>query len=146
MADSLSLSTTYTGRVASVNDKGLRLDGHDAWYNVSKFAPPFELPERGQTVTVCIDSKGFLRSCVVVGTPNGAHAPQNGAPGHSAPIPPSTRETTITRLAVLKAAAEFAASKQESKSADVLKIAACWERWVLRSDDDTITYSGESAA
>jgi hypothetical protein len=49
------------------------------------------------------------------------------------------KDRTITRLAVLKAAAEFAASKQASSSADVLKIAACWEQWILREDNDADT-------
>ena len=48
------------------------------------------------------------------------------------PSTSSDRDQTITRLAVLKAAAEYAASRPESKSADVLKIAASWERWVNR--------------
>jgi hypothetical protein len=42
------------------------------------------------------------------------------------------RETTITRLACLKAAAEFGASRPDAKSADVLKIAETWEAWVSR--------------
>jgi hypothetical protein len=42
------------------------------------------------------------------------------------------RERTITRLAVLKAAAEFAATRPGATSADVLKIAEAWERWVNR--------------
>lgn len=125
----MSMSTTYTGRVASVNPKGLKLDGHDDWYNLSKFAPGVTLPERGQVVTVAIDSKGFLRSVELVDGP----AATNGT-SHA---PPATaqRETTITRLAVLKAAAEFGASRPELKSGEVLKIAESWERWVLRPSD-----------
>ena len=46
------------------------------------------------------------------------------------------RDTTITRLAVLKAAAEFAASRPQLKSGEVLKIAASWERWVNRDTGD----------
>jgi hypothetical protein len=33
---------------------------------------------------------------------------------------------------VLKAAAEFAASRPGATSADVLKVAETWETWVLR--------------
>lgn len=127
----LSLSSTFTGRVVSVNERGLRLDGHDGWYNVSKFAPDVVLPERGAVVTVAVDSKGFLRTCDVVDS-----LPPRVAGGSDAPSP-STKDRTITRLAVLKAAAEYAASKPQSASGDVLKIAAAWERWVLRSDDLT---------
>ena len=145
-----SLSSTFTGVVVSVNERGLRLDGHESWLNLSKFAPSVVLPERGATVTVAVDSKGFLRSCELVeaahatpfqggniarcahdvghGVASSASAAQNAASGQN-------RDRTITRLAVLKAAAEYASSKPQSSSADVLKIAASWERWVLRSDD-----------
>lgn len=127
----MSLSSTYTGIVAAVNLKGLRLDGHEDWFNVSRFAPGVVLPERGQTVTVAVDSKGFLRSCELVG------APARIAGGSSEPTSsaPSTKDRTITRLAVLKAAAEFGASRPELKSGDVLRIAESWERWVNRGDD-----------
>lgn len=56
--------------------------------------------------------------------------PQNRA----APEPASGhyRDRTITRLAVLKAAAEFAAARPQLKSGDVLSIAASWERWINR--------------
>jgi hypothetical protein len=126
----MSMSSQFTGRVVSVNPKGLKLDGHDDWFNVSRFAEGVVLPERGETVTVTLDKSGFLRAVDVVGAlPRVA--------GGSDAVTPSAKDRTITRLAVLKAAAEYAASKTESKSTDVLKIAACWERWVLRSDDPT---------
>jgi hypothetical protein len=35
---------------------------------------------------------------------------------------------------VCKAAAEFAATRQEIKSKAVLAIAAAWEKWVLREE------------
>lgn len=130
----MSLSTTYTGRVAAVNAKGLRLDDQTDWFNVSRFATDVILPERGETVTVVVDGKGFLRAVQPV---DGATA-TNGA--HDAPraarsrVAPSARDTVITRLAVLKAAAEFAAPR-ELKSGDVLLIAESWERWVNREPD-----------
>lgn len=129
-----SLSSTFTGRVISVNERGIRLDGHDGWYNVSKFAPSVVLPARGETVTVSIDSKGFLRSCepVAAATATNGYGAVSSAPGTTSA---QHKDRTITRLAVLKAAAEYAASKPQSSSADVLKIAACWERWVTRDDD-----------
>ena len=132
----MSLSTTYTGRVVSVNERGLRLDGHDSWMNVSKFAPDVTLPSRGDTVTVSVDSKGFLRSVELAdGT---APALARIAGGSD----PSMKDRTITRLACLKAAAEFGASRPALKSGDVLTIAASWERWVTRETcaaDDDIT-------
>ncbi len=42
------------------------------------------------------------------------------------------KDRTITRLACLKAAAEFGASRPDAKSTDVLKIAEKWEAWVNR--------------
>ncbi len=125
----MSLSSTFTGRVASVNERGLRLDGEESWFNLSKFALGVVLPERGQTVTVTVDSKGFLRSCVPADGP----APLPIAGGSHAIT--SDKDRTITRLAVLKAAAEFGASRPSLKSGDILKIAESFERWVLRSGD-----------
>jgi hypothetical protein len=64
------------------------------------------------------------------GTSNGAPPrptwPKRGGNANAA------RERTITRLAVLKAAAEFAATRPGATSADVLKVAEAWERWVNR--------------
>ena len=120
---------TAVGRVVAVNDKGIRFEGADVWSNFSKFAVGLVAPSKGEVVSVTFDRSGFIRSIApadgadIVSQPRGA---QNAA---------SARDTTITRLAVLKAAAEFSASKPASSSADVLKVAACWERWVLRPDD-----------
>jgi hypothetical protein len=125
----MSMSTTYTGRVVSVNPKGLKLDGHDDWYNVSKFATDVILPERGEMVTVVVDGKGFLRAVQSIDGP-----PATNGTSH-APAAPSAKDRTITRLAVLKAAAEFSAARPSLKSGEVLKIAESWERWVVRSDD-----------
>ena len=144
----MSLSTTYTGRVVSVNERGFKLDGHTDWLNVSKFAPAFELPERGATVTVTVDSKGFLRSCEVVDGPAAIAGASDAVASHQSSVLSfqssalktdnsqltTRREATITRLAVLKAAAEFAAGR-DLKSGDVLKIAESWERWILRPSD-----------
>jgi hypothetical protein len=46
------------------------------------------------------------------------------------------RDRTITRLAVLKAAAEFGAARPQPKSGDVLAIASSWEWWVTRESAD----------
>lgn len=116
-----------TGIVRSVNDKGLRLDGFTDWFNVSKFAVGVTLPERGAAVTCTLDKAGFLRA---VETTDGV--PPRVAGGSDAPATPSTKDRTITRLAVLKAAAEFGAARPNLRSGEVLKIAASWERWVNR--------------
>jgi hypothetical protein len=123
-----------SGRVASVNDKGLKLEGDEMWRNVSKYAVNVVLPERGQDVTVTLDKAGFLRAVEPL---TGAHAAPRIAGASDAPAP-SVKDRTITRLAVLKAAAEFGAARGTLKSGDVLAIAASWEKWVYR--DQEITY------
>lgn len=130
----MSMSSTYTGRVVSANPKGIRLDGHDEWLNYSKFATDIIPAERGQSVTVTVDSKGFIRTLQPLDGPdatNGAHDAVRAAQTRAAP---SARDTAITRLAVLKAASEFAAARPMLKSGDVLMIAASWERWVNRDE------------
>jgi hypothetical protein len=46
--------------------------------------------------------------------------------------PANARDERITKLAVLKAAAAFGASRPDCKSADVLKIADLWLEWIER--------------
>ena len=105
---------TLEGAVEARNDRGIKLDGE--WRNMSKFKP-LELPEVGARVRAEVDDKGFLRSIDVL-----EHTPATAS---------LSRDETITRLAVLKAAAHFAADRAEIKSADVLRIADCWLKWVL---------------
>jgi hypothetical protein len=123
---------TVTGTVASVNPKGLRLAGEDGWLNFSKFAQDLVPPMKGQTVTLTLDKAGFVRGVTVT---DGADV---GAAIRNAPSSTSAdRDRTISRLAILKAAAEFAAARPSLKSGEVLKIAESWERWVNREDDPT---------
>ena len=62
-------------------------------------------------------------------SPNGTAGARRPAWGNRAN---ANRDKTITRLACLKAAAEFAATRPGATSADVLKVAESWERWVNR--------------
>jgi hypothetical protein len=107
-------STTHTGVVEATNDRGLKLNGE--WLNVSKFRP-LELPPVGARVSVLVDAKGFLSSVQVL-------------EGGVEKTPAVSRNETIARLAVLKAAAAFGASRPDLKSADVLRIAEAWLAWV----------------
>ena len=147
MAVSAIPRPAITGRVASVNPKGVKLDGHADWLNFSRFAADIVPPMRGQHVTLTLDRQGFVRECTA-----GVTAKTDETPGadyaYGAPPTAKTDETrssagardrTITRLAVLKAAAEFAAARPQLKSGEVLKIAASWERWVNRPDGDDLT-------
>lgn len=142
MAASERFDSVVVGTVRSVNEKGLKLEGHDAWLNASKFAIGLVLPERGETVACTLDKAGFLRC---VGPADGVvpTAPPVRGASDAPPAAPSTRERTISRLAILKAAAEFGAARPNLKSGDVLAIAASWERWVNREQE--LTYDLDAA-
>jgi hypothetical protein len=128
--------TTSNGTVADIvegvietrNDHGIRIDGQ--WHNVSKFKP-VELPDRGARVRVSLDAKAFIRSIEVL----------DGAPAsNSISSSASTRDRTITRLAVLKAASNFVglwgATREEVRSDHVLLLADRWLAWVEQTAED----------
>ena len=108
------------GLVESANERGIKVGGE--WRNMSKFHP-VDLPDRGARVRLELDAKGFIKTLQVL----------DQAPTASS----STREDTISRLTVLKAAAAFAATRTEIKSADVLTIADRWLAWVEEGGDPT---------
>ena len=107
------------GVVESVNATGLKIGG--AWVNLSKFHP-VDLPEAGAHVRLKIDSKGYIVSLedLTLGTFTR----------------PSAKDERITKMAVLKAAAEFVGlwgqNRQEVKSDHVLVLADRWLEWVQR--------------
>ena len=112
-----------TGIVTTVNPKGLKLDGREGWLNVSKWATDVTLPERGQAVSVTLDGGGYVRAigpAAIV-----PDAQQQASAG---------RETLIIRQTCIKAAAEFAASRPELRSTDLLALAERMEAWVLRGE------------
>lgn len=104
------------GVVESVNATGLKIGG--AWVNVSRFHP-VELPDSGAHVRLKVDSKGYIVEL------------EQLASTAQTPAGVSARDDRITRLAVLKAAASFAADRVDIKSAGVLRIADGWLKWVL---------------
>jgi hypothetical protein len=126
----VAFDSHVTGIVRSVNEKGLKLDGYDSWHNYSKWADGVVAPERGQYVTLTLDKAGFIRA--VAPADGASPLPVRGA--SDVPAAPSVKDRTITRLAVLKAAAEFASFRGDLKSGDVLAIALRWEKWVTRED------------
>lgn len=103
---------TVEGTVEAVNPKGIKLDGD--WINLSKFRT-LELPDQGARVRAEVDARGYLCSVEVI---------------EPAETPAVSRNETITRLAVLKAAAQFGASRPELKSSEILMIADKWLAWV----------------
>ena len=117
MAQPTTPTETITGRVEAANDRGVKIGGQ--WYNVSRYRP-VALPLKGATVALTVKGSWIERLTV-----QEAHsAPES--PG----MAPDARQRTIPRLAVLKAAAAFAASRPEAKSTEVLTVADVWLRWV----------------
>ena len=107
---------SLSGTVEATNDKGIKVGGQ--LFNDSQYAD-VSRPQRGQTVQLQVKCR-FINSLAVLDSPNGSQRPAAG------------RETAITRLAVLKAAAEFLAPRSAARSADVLRVAERWEAWVTR--------------
>jgi hypothetical protein len=106
------------GVVEAVNATGLKIGG--AWVNVSRYHP-LALPESGAHVRLKVDAKGYIVDL------------ENLSPAQT-PADLSGRDERITRLAVLKAAAEFVGlwgqTREEVKSDHVLVLAERWLRWV----------------
>jgi hypothetical protein len=140
--------SVVTGVVEAVNERGIKING--AWTNISKFAVGVVLPERGETVALTLDKSGFIRSCDPAnGYAVDGSSKSGGGPPGAAGLPDSpgrssaARDRTITRLAVLKAAAEFGAARPQLKSGHILSIAASWERWITREEDTTFNLDDE---
>jgi hypothetical protein len=121
------------GLVESVNDRGIHVGGE--WRNVSKFHP-VDLPCRGARVRLQLDAKGFIKSLHILDD-----APSSA--GSEAESNSSTRDRTITRLAVLKAAANFlglmSGTREEVRSDHVLVLADKWLAWVEQEGEDAAT-------
>ena len=108
------------GVIESANDHGIKVGGE--WRNVSKFKPvDLDKADRGARVRLDLDSKGFIRSLQVLEQP-------------AATVEKLSRNATITRLAVLKAAANFlgqlSQTREEVRSEHVLVLADKWLAWV----------------
>ena len=102
------------GTVEAVNERGVRIAGE--WYNFSKFTP-VDPPAVGSYVRLGVDNKDFIMSV---------------AEHDDEPEQLGIGSDRAVRLAVLKAAADFAVTRDEIKSADVLRIAESWLAWVER--------------
>ena len=111
----------FEGVVEATNAKGLKIAG--AWVNVSQFRP-VELPEVGAHVRVDVDSKGFIKALEVLGA----------SVEHTKVTSSIEHDERITRLAVLKAAANFVGlmgqSREDVRSEHVLALADKWLAWV----------------
>lgn len=105
-------TSTFEGVVEARNANGIKLDGE--WLNVSKFHP-VDLPPQGSAVRASVDSKGFLNAIELL---------------DQADTMTTNLSQCNARLAVLQAAASFAAARGDIKSSDVLRIADTWLAWV----------------
>lgn len=120
MAQALAYTQrTISGTVESVNPKGVKVNGE--WANFSKFAADITPPERGQFVTLTLDKSGFVREVAA----EGGNEPQGRQPQ-----PAGQKDRTITRLACLKAAAEFAASRPNATSKLEAIVVALRRGWI----------------
>jgi hypothetical protein len=117
------------GVVESPNERGIKVAGE--WRNVSRFHP-IDLPERGARVRLGLDRQGFIRTLQVL----------DAAPSSTSisSVAPTTRDRTITRLAVLKAASNFLGlmgqSREEVRSDHVLLLADKWLAWVEQANEE----------
>ena len=102
------------GTVEATNERGVRIAGE--WYNFSRFTP-VDPPAVGSYVRLGVDGKGFILSV---------------AEHDDEPEQIGIGSDRAVRLAVLKTAADFAVTRDEIKSADVLRIAESWLAWVER--------------
>jgi hypothetical protein len=105
------------GLVEAINATGLKIAG--AWVNVSRLRP-VELPEAGTHVRLEVDSRGYIRELEVLKP--------------AAVSRDVSRNETIARLAVLKAAANFlgqlSQTREDIRSEHVLMLADKWLAWV----------------
>jgi hypothetical protein len=112
---------TVEGTVQTRNERGVQVDGQ--WLNLSRFKP-IELPDVGARVRAEVDNRGFLCMLEVL----------EPAPAAPTPAVVSDRDARITRLAVLKAAANFlglmSQTREDVRSEHVLILAEKWLTWV----------------
>src|SRR5258708_26211415 len=121
-----------TGLVERINDKGTGVKVNGEWLNISAYHALAELPKAGQRVEVQVErtDRGIWIKSVEVLDNGQLHAlpvqPRRGGSGGRS----LAEQRDIRRLAVLKAAAAFGASRPDLKSADVLKLGDRWVAWV----------------
>jgi hypothetical protein len=121
MAQPNGTTQTLTATVEAVNERGIKING--GWLNVSKYHA-VALPMRGALVALEVQGGRWIQRCDVLDDQDAHRAPERAGQ------PRADRDRTITRLAVLKAAAAFAASRPAAKSPDVLTVADNWLHWV----------------
>lgn len=147
---------TMTGRVSRVSRWGFQInDEGDTWYNLTKYNPP-TLPNKGDNIRFEVGiEKGYVHEITVlsagtvserIAAPPPAERQESLPPeayedSGEMPLPfdtyePTAKKTTkdsvITRLACLKAAAT-ACQGLGADAEDMIKLAAAFETWVNRT-------------
>ncbi len=145
------------GTVEQANEKGLKVSGR--WFNFSQYSRTTVRPEEGDQVELEVARGKFINDLRITGgslepalagdddlfgegelssapPPRAASRSAAGASGGAAAVAvpaasASDRNTEIRRLALIKAAAEFAAGRSGLEPDDVAAIAAQWEAWVV---------------
>jgi hypothetical protein len=123
---------TPSGAVEQVNAKGTGIKVLGEWLNISQYHPIANMPTPGELVDVQVEQtdKGVWINSVRI---------REGGPS-STSASSSNRDREIRRMACLKAAADFCDGKAfstEVSTADVLKVAEAFERWVTRGGEPT---------
>jgi hypothetical protein len=112
-------TTTVEGLVEATNANGIRVKGE--WLNRSAFGAALELPTKGAYVRAQVDGRGYIKSLETISAPAAADTR-------------TERDETISRLAVLKAAASFlgqlSQTREDVRSEHVLVLADRWLAWV----------------
>lgn len=155
MAQSGTQIETVQGRVEQTNEKGLKLDGR--WFNWSQYTRSNVRPQEGDDVELEIARGKFINGARILNSAGGDQelaglddddsfggapplappgAPPRAATAVSRPVAPSysatpnaDRNTEIRRLALIKAAADYASTRELGPEA-VITLAALWEEWV----------------
>jgi hypothetical protein len=156
MAQGGGTTEQIRGRVEQTNEKGLKVDGQ--WFNWSQYTRSTVRPDEGDDVELEIARGKFINDARIVGKggqgalgfddddPFGGEAPAppraaSGSQAARSAIPPSPaaarlatpnadRNTEIRRLALIKAAADYAAARGIEPE-EVVTLAARWEEWVI---------------
>lgn len=124
----MSAPTTIRGRIAATNDKGIRLEGSDAWVNYSRYGKLDRTSVAiGADIAAEIDGRGFIRSLTILSA-----ATEQEANGHRETRPLPCKDIQIVRESAIKSAAQFCASRPDLKSADLFSLAEKMEAWIIR--------------
>lgn len=134
-----------TGVVNAVSSDGGGFKINDSWLNYSREGYEGTKPIRGQRITVKFNERadgrpgGWITGIDIL---DGGAVQQRPAGGGGGRGLPEQDRREIRRMSVLKAAADFAgrlsmsqAEGEKIKSADVLRIAESWLKWVEQKPD-----------